>query len=163
MGNKNPQKHQNPYKSLDFFHIFRGWKACKLIIMSSETMHVLPDQVIPHNSTVTPGPWIFYGCCPSPLRCRCSAKSTECPASEASFYMLTLYLQHYGPILLMEKTGTGFRLPYHKGWWDCAGDSGEALERFTVVPPTWGKLILVIRNLYLPVFFMSLHKDEALS
>lgn len=70
------------------------------------------------------------------------AESVLCPASEASFYMLTLYHQYYGPILLVGKTGTGFRLPSHHIWWDSAGNLGEALERLIVVPPTWGQIDL---------------------
>lgn len=69
-------------------------------------------------------------------------KSAECPTSEASFYMLTLYHQYYRPILLMGKTGTGFRLPSHDIWWDCAGNLGEALDRLIVIPPTWQQIDL---------------------
>lgn len=90
-------------------------------------------------------------------------QSLQYPAVGTGLHLQTIYHQCNRPSLLMwgSRVGTGLWLPSHDMLRGCAGSLGKYFKGLLFSFPCEGKLVLVIRNLYLSVSSMNLFEDGA--
>lgn len=155
---------QIPIKTCTSFTFLRVGLTWTLSITPSETMCVLPTHMTSRNFIAITGSWIFCRVTTHPLSCRRSSRGFKVSYSRGMSSRVNIIWSCNEPILLMQKRRIkgDLNLPSNDILWDCTGDPGEAHERSIVTPPLHeGKLILVIRNLYLSESMNPL-EDETL-
>lgn len=132
------QNPQIPTKTCNDFMFLGVGQAFTISITALVTTCISPDKMTPQNLQRCFGLEFSMGLLPIFSLANVPATSAQCSAAGASFHMLTLHHQRYGPVFtnVGRRIGTGLWLSAYNISQGNASSFGEGFEMFIIVPPT---------------------------